>query len=188
MAKKKERAKKTAEKMTAAQVLYDWAGTLLLAIIVILLVMTFFLRQVSVKGRSMNDTLQDQDRLLVYSFLYQPQNGDIVIITRGANWDELIVKRVIAVEGQHLEINYDTNEIIVDGEVLEEDYIKGKTIALPQPTKIPDVIPKGYVFVMGDNREDSLDSRSKKIGLIPVENIVGKAFCRWYPFDMISLV
>ena len=66
---------------TFAQILYDWLSTLFLAVVVILLVMTFFVRQVTVKGNSMNDTLQTQDRLLVSSFLYHPQNGDIVIVT-----------------------------------------------------------------------------------------------------------
>ena len=90
---------------------------------------------------------------------------------------------MIATEGQRLQINYENDEVIVDGVVLKEDYIKGRTIKLQNPTAIPDVIPKGYVFVMGDNREDSLDSRSTRIGLIPVENIIGKAFWRVQPFD-----
>lgn len=176
-------AAKKESSLTVPQLLYDWLGTLFLAVAVILLVMTFFLRQVTVNGNSMNDTLQHKDRLLVSNFLYQPQNGDIVVVTHGEMLDEPIIKRVIATEGQHLNINYETNEVSVDGKVLQEDYIKGRTIALPHATKIPDVIPKGYVFVMGDNREDSLDSRSVKVGLVPVQNIIGKAFFRIQPFS-----
>ncbi len=186
---KTDTAPQTEEKgSTFAQILYDWLSTLFLAVVVILLVMTFFVRQVTVKGNSMNDTLQTQDRLLVSSFLYHPQNGDIVIVTHGDVshgdvYDDAIIKRVIAVEGQHLEINYETSEIYVDGKLVEEPYAKGRTIPLSNPTPIPEVIPKGYVFVMGDNREDSLDSRSARIGLIPVENIIGKAFWRIQPFS-----
>ena len=179
----KKETKKEENEFTLSQLLFDWLGTLLMAIFVILLVMTFFLRQITVKGHSMDDTLQTQDRLVVASFMYEPKNGDIVVVSHGESYNEPIIKRVIATEGQRLQINYENDEVIVDGVVLKEDYIKGRTIKLQNPTAIPDVIPKGYVFVMGDNREDSLDSRSTRIGLIPVENIIGKAFWRVQPFD-----
>ncbi len=179
----KKETKKEENEFTLSQLLFDWLGTLLMAIVVILLVMTFFLRQITVKGHSMDDTLQTQDRLVVASFMYEPKNGDIVVVSHGESYNEPIIKRVIATEGQRLQINYENDEVIVDGVVLKEDYIKGRTIKLQNPTAIPDVIPKGYVFVMGDNREDSLDSRSTRIGLIPVENIIGKAFWRVQPFD-----
>ena len=136
----------------------------------------------------MNDTLQNKDRLVVSSFMYEPSPGDIVVVTHGEKFDEPIIKRVIAVEGQHLEIDYFNNKVIVDGNVLDESYAKGITIRLTNSTQIPDTIPKGYVFVMGDNREDSLDSRSRKIGLIPVENIIGKVIYRIYPFEKMGTV
>ena len=162
---------------------FDWAGTLVLFLVLVLLCMTFILRQVSVKGPSMNDTLTSGDRLLVYSLLYDPQPGDIVVVTHGADHDEPIIKRVIAVGGQRLSIDYDTGEVRVDGVLLDEPYIKGTTGPEQFLMKIPEVIPEGYVFVMGDNRENSLDSRSTKIGLIPVENIIGKAVFRVFPFN-----
>ena len=137
---------------------------------------------------SMKETLHDKDRLLVSCFDYVPKNGDIVIVTHGENLDEPIVKRVIATAGQHLEINYANGEVSVDGKVLDEKYIVGTTIPVPNATVIPEVIPDGYVFVMGDNREHSLDSRSATVGLVPVENIIGKAFIRIYPFDSFGFV
>ena len=73
--------------------------------------------------------------------------------------------------------------MIVDGKTINEPYVKGATVRIPDPLEIPDKIPEGYVFVMGDNREDSVDSRSNIIGLIPVQNIIGKAVFRVYPFD-----
>ncbi len=176
------------DRVPISEIVFEWANTLFAALVVVLLIMTFFFRQVTVNGRSMNDTLQNDDRLIVASFMYTPACGDIVIITHGEKYNEPIVKRIIATEGQKLSIDYETNEVTVDGTVLDEPYIKGKTIQRPNPTEIPDVIPEGYVFVMGDNREDSLDSRSVKIGLIPVENIIGKAFFRIAPFDKFGFV
>ncbi len=183
-----EIAEEKEEKFTFATFLYDWSGTLLIAGAVLLLGMAFFCRQITVNGNSMNNTLQNSDRLLVLNFMYTPQCGDIVVCTHGEKLPEPIIKRVIAVEGQRLEIDYMNDRVIVDGEVLDEDYIKGMTIRLPNSTQIPDVIPEGYVFVMGDNREDSLDSRSRKVGLIPVENIIGKAVYRIYPFERFGTV
>lgn len=174
--------------VSLSQTVFDIFGTMLAAIVLLLMIMTFFVRQVTVDGASMNRTLNDKDRLLVACHDYHPQNGDIVIITHGKDLDEAIIKRVIATEGQHLKIDYTNNEVIVDGVLLEEPYAVGKTIALPNPTQIPDVIPEGYVFVMGDNREHSLDSRSAKVELIPVENIIGKAFLRIYPFNAFGSV
>lgn len=165
------------------QLVFDICGQVIFAVVLLLVILSLFVRQVTVDGPSMNNTLQHNDRLLVSCFNYTPENGDIVIISHGKNLDEAIVKRVIATEGQHLRINYETNEVVVDGVLLDEDYAVGVTAAVHNPSQIPDVIPEGYVFVMGDNREHSLDSRSANVDLIPVQNIVGKAFMRIYPFN-----
>ena len=176
------------ESIKLSQIIYDIAGTIFLAIILLFITMTFFARQVTVSGPSMEETLHDKDRLLVSCFDYVPKNGDIVIVTHGENLNELIVKRVIATQGQKLDINYATGDVSVDGKVIDEKYIVGTTIPVPNATVIPEVIPDGYVFVMGDNREHSLDSRSATVGLVPVENIIGKAFIRIYPFDSFGLL
>ena len=180
---KNDNKEQTGSGISLLQILYDWLGTGVMSLVVIFLVMTFFYRQVTVNGNSMNDTLQNQDRLIVQSFMYEPKCGDIVVVTHGRSLNEPIIKRVIATGGQTLRIDYENSQVIVDGVVIKEDYIKGLTVPEPNPTKIPAVIPEGYVFVMGDNREDSLDSRSSRVGLIPVENIVGKAIMRMFPFD-----
>lgn len=163
--------------------LFDWANAFIIALIAVILLLTFIFRQVTVSGPSMTDTLHDGDRLILYSFMYKPANGDIVVASHGQKYKDPIIKRVIATEGQHLTINYDTYEVAVDGVILDEPYIKGRTIKIRNSLEIPDVIPEGYVFVMGDNREGSLDSRSTEIGLIPVDNIIGKAEFRIYPFN-----
>ena len=166
---------------------FDIAGAVMMSLIVVIIFMAFFVRQVTVDGNSMNDTLLHDDRLLVSCFNYTPKCGDIVIVTHGADLDELIVKRVIATEGQSLDIYDDTGEVVVDGVLLKEPYIVGVTHSLhDNAVSLPMVIPEGYVFVMGDNRQHSLDSRSARVGLIPVENIVGKAIFRWYPMDALG--
>ena len=169
------------EVFTLSGLIFDWSNAFMIALIIIVMLLTFVFRQVTVNGDSMNDTLQSGDKLILYSFMYKPQNGDIVVISHGKDYSDPIIKRVIAVEGQSLKINYDTGEVTLDGVVLKEDYIKGLTRRVHPSLEIPDVIPEGYVFVMGDNRENSLDSRSTQIGLIPVENIIGKAELRILP-------
>ena len=167
---------------------FEWANAAMVALIAVMLLLTFVFRQVTVSGTSMTDTLSPDDRLIISNFMYKPKYGDIVVISHGNNYKDPIIKRVIATEGQALSINYDTGDVSVDGVILDEPYIKGKTIKLRHPTDIPDRIPEGYVFVMGDNREGSLDSRSTEIGMIPVENIIGKAEWRVYPFTSIGSV
>lgn len=174
------------ETVSVLQFVFEIAGTVLAGFVVLLLVMTFFVRQVTVDGSSMADTLHDDERLLVSCCDYHPACGDIVIVTHGSDLDEAIVKRVIAVGGQTLDIDFSTGEVIVDGVLLKENYIRGTTRALSTGIQFPMTIPQGYVFVMGDNREHSLDSRSEKVGLIPEENIIGKAIFRWYPIDKIG--
>lgn len=177
------------ETITIPELVFEWAGAVFTALIVVLLILTFFVRQVTVSGSSMTDTLQNNDRLIVTNFMYTPKNGDIVVISHGSRYIDPIIKRVIAVGGQRLDINYDTNEVIVDGVVQYEPYIKGRTRQLSNSVDLEDynnIIPQGYIFVMGDNREGSLDSRSRDIGLIPVSNVIGKAQAFIYPFEKFS--
>ncbi len=163
--------------------IYEMARSVLAAFIILLLLMALFLRQVTVDGPSMNDTLHHEERLLVACFQYTPRCGDIVVVTHGRFLEEPIIKRVIAVAGQTIEIDNATGDVIIDGVLLKEDYILGATRTLVNSTELPLTVPEGYVFVMGDNREHSLDSRSTTIDLIPVENIIGKAVFRWYPIE-----
>ncbi len=165
-------------------IVYDMAEMIIKVVVVMFLVMVFIVRPVNVDGHSMEDTLHDGDRLAVWSLGYTPQPKDIVIISHGAMLQEPLVKRVIATGGQRIRINYATGEVSVDGKILDEDYVKGKTIEARNPLPKSDfVIPEDYVFVMGDNREHSTDSRSVKVGLVPVNNIIGKAVCTIYPFN-----
>ena len=179
----KEADEEAEESFNFTSFVFDWSNAFIIAFIAVVILLTFVYRQVTVSGSSMTDTLVDSDRLIISSFMYTPQYGDIIVVSHGENYSDPIIKRVIATEGQALSINYQTGDVSVDGVILDEKYIKGNTIPLKNPLDIPDKIPEGYVFVMGDNREGSLDSRSNDIGLIPVENIIGKAELRIFPIS-----
>lgn len=160
--------------------IYEWVHSLVFAVAIVVIILTFFVRLVDVSGPSMLDTLKGGDKVVITNFLYTPQDGDIVVISHGAVYSEPIIKRVIATEGESLDIDFETGEVKVNGEVIDEPYIKSKTLA--GDNEIPSVVPDGKVFVMGDNRGVSMDSRSRKIGLIDKKDIIGKARCVVFPF------
>ena len=164
---------------------YEWVEALVTAIVVVVIIFTFIFRVVNVSGESMMNTIHDNDKVLITNLFYTPEPGDIVVIAHNNDMNEPIIKRVIAVGGQTLKINFDTGEVYVDGVLLHEEYIREPTTN-PGDMEIPEVIPEGYVFVMGDNRNDSTDSRYKKVGLVDVHNILGKAQMIIYPFDRIK--
>lgn len=166
---------------------FEWMESIVMTVVVAVFVLAFVFRVVNVSGVSMMNTLLDKDKLIITSLFYEPKNGDVVVISHGEEYTEPIVKRVIATEGQTLKIDFNTGDVIVDGKVLYEPYIKTPTTR-EEDGEIPEVIPEGYIFVMGDNRDRSLDSRSKEIGLIDKDNVLGKAQLIIYPFSRIGVV
>ncbi len=167
---------------------FDICGTLVATLAIIVLILSFAIRLVTVDGQSMEPTFFDGERLVVINtYNNMPNNDDIVIVSHSDRYNHQFIKRVIATEGQTLEIDFENNEIIVDGVILNEPYIQGKTVEIDSNMKIPETVPEGYMFVMGDNREHSTDSRSRIIGLIPVENIIGIVKARVFPFDRFTL-
>ena len=183
-----EETKEDVDSVPLHTLVFDLLGTILRVLAILFLFLALFCRQVTVDEDSMNDTLENNHRLLVACMGYEPKCGDIVIVSHGANLPDPIVKRVIATAGQTLEIDSSTGDVIVDGVLLKEDYVKGITMVRSgfDGIRIPKVIPEGYIFVMGDNRENSKDSRSADVGLVPVENVIGKAYARWFPFNKIG--
>lgn len=160
--------------------LYDIASTLTVALIFVSLVFTFLFRQVTVMGDSMNDTLFDQDRLLVSCLFYsEPERGDIVIVDRYA--EEPLIKRVIAVAGDSVYIHPVSGALMLNGEAVQEDYIHYTNFQYDLTEEV--VVPDGCVFVMGDHRNDSLDSRSASVGFVDVRDIAGKALFRIRPLS-----
>lgn len=167
--------------------IYDWIRCVIFAIAIVVICLTFVFRLVEVDGSSMDDTLQNRDKVIVTNLFYTPHDSDIVVISHGEKYNKPIIKRVIATEGQTIKLDYKNDRIIVDGVVIPESYIKGTTFSNNiGDNEIPEVIPKGKIFVMGDNRQVSLDSRSKQIGLIDVNNVIGKAQVVAFPFDRIK--
>ncbi|MEE1172738.1 MAG: signal peptidase I [Ruminococcus sp.] len=164
--------------------IYDWIRCLIFAFTIVVICLTFVFRLVEVEGSSMDDTLSTQDKVVVTNFMYKPQNNDIIVISHGAAYENPIIKRVIATEGQTLKLDYAHEQVIVNGVVLNEPYIKESTFSETFANyDIPEVIPEGKIFVMGDNRRVSLDSRNKKIGLVDVDDVIGKAQFVAFPFD-----
>lgn len=163
---------------------YDWIRCILFAISIVVICLTFVFRLVDVDGTSMESTLESKDKVIVTNLFYTPKDGDIVVISHGAEYVNPIIKRVIATEGQTIKLDYENDRIIVDGVVLNEPYINDSTFAGNYGDyEIPEVVPEGKVFVMGDNRKVSLDSRRTEIGLIDVENVIGKAQFVAFPFS-----
>lgn len=149
----------------------------------ILVVFLVFFRVVVVSGPSMQDTLVDGDYLLLIGkpFYNQPVQGDIIVAAKDSYENGTpIVKRIIATEGQLVDIDFETGVVTVDGEILEEPYIKNLT-TLFEGTKFPLKVKPGCVFVMGDNRMNSKDSRDPLIGQIDTREILGRAIVLFLP-------
>ena len=172
------------EKQTAkGRDLYEWVQSLVGSVLVVVAIFTFVIRMMGVDGHSMLNTLQHGDRLLVVnSMLYHDYKyGDIVILRKnGVFDDDPIVKRVIAVEGQTVDIDFAEGTVYVDGEALEEDYIREPTYTA-EGTEFPLTVPEGSIFVMGDNRNGSSDSRDYRLGTVDTRYVIGKAAFLIFP-------
>lgn len=172
------------EKQTAkGRDLYEWVQSLVGSVLVVVAIFTFVIRMMGVDGHSMLNTLQHGDRLLVVnSMLYHDYKyGDIVILRKnGVFDDDPIVKRVIAVEGQTVDIDFGEGIVYVDGEALEEDYIREPTYTA-EGTEFPLTVPEGSIFVMGDNRNGSSDSRDYRLGTVDTRYVIGKAAFLIFP-------
>ena len=160
--------------------LFDGVDSVRNAILAVFVIFTFVFRAVGVDGSSMVPTLHDGDWMAVRSIVTEVKRGDIVIITQPWDRNVPIVKRVIAVSGDVVNIDFNLHEVYVNGEKLNEPYINEPT-ALSYDMQFPLTVEEGKVFVMGDNRNDSLDSRSSRIGLIDERYIFGKAEVRLHP-------
>ena len=166
----------------AGRELYEWVRALVSAVTAVVLVFTFAVRMIGVDGHSMVPTLQNGDRLAVTAGLlagtYRP--GDIVVLRKDSFLDEPIVKRVIAVEGQTVDIDFSTGSVFVDGKLLNEPYINELTFR-EEGTRFPLTVPEGSIFVMGDNRNHSNDSRDARLGTVDAGYVIGRAVFLLYP-------
>ena len=169
-------------------VFYDLTESIVQGIFLAVLLVCFVVRTVNISGDSMLPTLENNDKIIVWELNYKPKSGDIVIIKRGKYLDTPLIKRIIATENQIIDINYFTDKVIINNEELHENYIREKNLWLQGDIDLPCKIPKDHVWVMGDNRNNSTDSRFTEVGLIPIKNIIGKAVYRISPFDNIGKI
>ncbi|MCL1835059.1 MAG: signal peptidase I [Oscillospiraceae bacterium] len=155
--------------------IFDWLQCVVMAVIAAIFIFVFLGRTIGVDGSSMLQTLHDRDRVVMTSLYYTPKYGDIIIFqSPTGNFGETpLVKRVIAVEGQVVDINFDTGEVFVDGRLLDEPYINERTINRADFIG-PLTVKEGHVFVMGDNRNRSSDSRDNRVGQVDTRYILGK--------------
>ena len=189
-------------KPVRGQNLLEWYEALISAALVLVLIFSFFFRIIQVDGSSMVPTLVNGDKLIVWGAGYTPQRGDVVIVDSYTSYGKPLVKRVIAKGGDTISIDYDsgvvmvngevsidyaTGTVAVNGEVLQEDYIAEPTY-LGYDVQFPYTVPEGTVFVMGDNRNQSLDSRSTYVGCIDERDILGKVLVCFMPFTDFGVV
>ena len=168
--------------------IYDWIYCLSVALIICVVIFAFFIRLIDVRGTSMNPTLNNNDKMLVSGLFYEPKVGDVVVFKKDEyDPERALVKRVIAVEGQVINMDFDRGIVYVDGVPIEEDYIME-----PTTNKIdfigPQTVPEGCVFVMGYNRNASTDSRKKEIGMVDTRLILGRAYAVVYPLSQVRTI
>ncbi len=167
--------------------IYDWLESLVTAIVACILIFLFLFRVVNVEGSSMVPTLRESDKIVISRLAGSFKYGDIVVLTKTSFDDDSIVKRVIATEGQTIDIDFEEGIVTVDGKVLQEPYIADKT-KRQMDFNGPVTVPEGCIFCMGDNRNQSTDSRRSTIGMIDTRCVLGRVVLRLWPLNKIGAV
>ena len=162
----------------------EWYDALAMAVAVIAIVFTFFVRIVKVDGHSMDPTLFNGERILI-NLMKQPDYGDIVVVDGYTNYGKPLVKRVIGKGGDTIDIDFAAGIVYRNGVALDEPYTAEPTY-LYESVDFPITVPDGCLFVMGDNRNNSTDSRDTRVGCVDERDIMGAAVLRVLPFGKIG--
>ncbi|NLW77824.1 MAG: signal peptidase I [Ruminococcaceae bacterium] len=165
----------------------EWFDALIFALAIVLVVLLFIVRTVNVDGLSMVPTLDNGEQLLIRSIAYTPQHGDVVVVDGYTNYGAPLVKRVIGLEGDVIDIDFETGDVFVNDQLLDEPYINDLT-RRQYDIEFPVVVPEGKVFLMGDNRMYSIDSRHSEIGYIDERDILGEVILRIFPINKFGLI
>lgn len=193
VAEGREMGKKSKAKLE----IFEWLEIIVVAIAVVIILFTLVFKIITISGDSMLNTLHNGEKILISNLFYEPERGDIVVISRNTDnstkltsQETCIIKRIIATEGQVVDINFKTGIVSVDGVDLSEDYTFTKT-NVKGDVEFPVIVPEGHVFVLGDNRNDSSDSRFSTLGdngMVDERNILGRAVVRILPFDKFGVL
>ncbi len=167
---------------------FDFVSVIATAVIAVAFSFTFLFRTIGVVGNSMVPTLDNGDKLILTAFEYEPENGDIVVTCQpsGGTMPDTLVKRIIATEGQTVDIDFQNGIVYVDGVALDEPYINEPTLD-PEDFYGEVTVPEGHVFIMGDNRNHSTDSRDNRVGFVKEEYIMGEVLFRAFPFGQFKV-
>ncbi|MBQ2898098.1 MAG: signal peptidase I [Clostridia bacterium] len=172
------------DKKTVKREILEWVVSILVAVVLALVIRQFVFTVVRVDGESMVPTLHHNDRLIVWRLGYTPQNGDIIVLHQAGH--QPYIKRIIANEGQTVDIDFETSTVYVDGVALKEDYIADLT-KVRGNVNFPVTVGEDEVFVLGDNRNNSRDSRFSDVACVDYDDILGKAVLRFLPFSDIRV-
>jgi signal peptidase I len=186
-----DNVKAEGEKRTPLQSVYDWIEIVGISLAAVVLFLTFIARVTTVSGDSMLPTLHNGESLFVISIGYTPEKGDIVVVQDDRSVvDYPIVKRIIGTGGDTIEFDFENWLVYVNGELLEEDYINKEEFANMRSYGCAGklTVPDGCVFVMGDNRNASTDSRDSRVGFISEDDVIGKVVFRFAPVGSIGKI
>ena len=176
--------------------IFDWLDIIISAMLAVVVIFTFAFRVATIEGDSMKNTFYEGQKVIITNWFYQPKFGDVVVVSRNAennasaSAEGPIIKRVIATEGQQVNIDFEKGIVYVDGVALDEPYTRTPT-NLKSDVVFPVYVPEGHIFCLGDNRNESLDSRSSRIGnggMIDTRYVLGKVVMRIWPVDTFGKV